>query len=123
MTKHERVARLIAAELQAGPPIGPCWTEPWEDVRNILAREYQDVEETPPKKKGKKEKEFNAGQPHTFQEWSDHGYRIKKGSKATGRNEAGVATFIRNQVVVNNDVEITRYPLDEMFFPDESELF
>jgi len=124
MTKHERVARQIAAELQDWPPHGPCWSELWEEVRNILAKEYSDVEETPPeKKKKKKEKKFNERQPHTFQEWSDHGYRIVKGSKSTARNEVGVATFTRNQVVINNDVEITRYPLDEEFFPDASELY
>lgn len=122
MTKHERVARQIAAELQDWPPHGPCWSELWEEIRNILAKEYVDVEELVPKKK-KKEKKFDAGTPHTFQEWSEHGYRIKKGSKSTARNDVGVATFTKNQVVVDRDVEVARYTPDEEFLPDESELF
>lgn len=34
----------------------------------------------------------------TFDEWSSAGYRIKKGSKAVGRNDKGVPVFSVHQV-------------------------
>ena len=36
--------------------------------------------------------------PGTFDEWLIRGYRVKKGEKATGRNDEGRATFTRAQV-------------------------
>lgn len=148
MSKHERVAKRIAAEVQNWPPHGPCVGELWEAIRDILVREYssesenewlplpagfhnnnpladriQEIGNQKKKEKEKKEKKFNEKKPHTFQEWSDNGFRVMKGQKSTGRNDVGVATFTRNQVIIHNDEIVARYPLDDEFFPDELDLF
>lgn len=34
----------------------------------------------------------------TFDEWVEHGYRVKAGMKSAGRNAAGKATFTMKQV-------------------------
>lgn len=34
----------------------------------------------------------------TFDEWSDAGYKIKKGSKSASRNDRGIPTFTSDQV-------------------------
>lgn len=38
----------------------------------------------------------------TFKEWKARGYHVIKGQKATGRNDAGEATFTKKQVAVNH---------------------
>jgi hypothetical protein len=76
-----------------------------------------------------KPKKFNARVSHTFQDWSDAGYRINKGSKATGRDETGKATFKPSQVTLSGDIIIATYGTgddrDRDDFPpfDESECF
>lgn len=39
----------------------------------------------------------------TFDEWKATGYQVKKGEKATGRNDEGKATFRRTQVKRRDD--------------------
>lgn len=34
----------------------------------------------------------------TFDEWAEHGYRVRAGMKSAGRNKAGKATFTMKQV-------------------------
>ena len=59
-----------------------------------------------------KPKKFNARVSHTFQDWSDAGYRINKGSKATSRDETGKATFKPNQVTLCGDIIVASYDSD-----------
>ncbi len=49
----------------------------------------------------------------TFNDWSDAGYKILKGSKSVGRNSAGVALFSSEQVMYVAD--------DWLGDPDESD--
>ena len=70
----------------------------------------------------------NTDEVRTFDEWSEEGYRIDKGSKATGRNEAGVCTFDRSQVTDiykdSNREKYSRYGIgygewDDMIAPEQ----
>lgn len=49
----------------------------------------------------------------TFQDWSDDGYKIIKGSKAVSRNAAGVCVFSGAQVVKYSYPEIGEEEYDE----------
>ena len=54
-----------------------------------------------------------AGQLRTFQEWSDDGYKIIKGSKSVGRNADGVCVFNGTQVVKYSPPEVGEQEYDE----------
>ena len=42
----------------------------------------------------------------TYEEWSELGYQVRKGEKATGRNKEGGATFTRDQTDErDNDID------------------
>ena len=57
----------------------------------------------------KRKKAFDDSKPHTFQEWSENGYRIRKGEHATGKDKAGTFTFTRDQVYENRDRVVAQY--------------
>lgn len=127
MNKYDRVAKQIAGEALNWPPCGPCWNELWEEIRDILKKEFPldgggdtflplpaGFHDNNPKKLSSTEETFNSEEPHTFKEWSDHGYRIKKGEHASGRNEAMERTFKRDQVWKNNDRMIACYDDEEI---------
>ena len=119
MDKLECIARETAAEALDWPPHGPCTSELWEEIRDKLEKEFGEPEskwlplpagfhDNNPladevRKMEEKSKKFDERKPHTFQEWSDHGFRIIKGSKSTGRSDENVATFKRNQVILIED--------------------
>ena len=44
--------------------------------------------------------EFDPSVPHTFHEWSNAGFKIKKGTRSLFRNEAGAAIFNPDQVIL-----------------------
>jgi hypothetical protein len=57
-----------------------------------------------------------AEEAHTFKEWKARGYMVKRGEKATGRNQDGAATFTKKQVkwytpMYNGDY----YDLDDFY--------
>lgn len=159
MSKYDRVAKEIAGEALNWPPAGPCWSELWEEIRDILKREFPEAEgkseflplpagfkrnnpladavsefaDPPPgyhyygDDTKEQEGPFNSEKPHTFKEWSDHGYRIKKGEHASGRNEAMERTFKRDQVWKNGDRIVASYspcgPDDDDFEFDGDDFF
>ncbi len=110
MDKYTRVAKKIAGEALSWPPAGPCASELWEEVRAILIHEFpgNEIIPDPPI--------FNSEEPHTFNEWSENGYRIKKGEHATGKNKENKHTFTRDQVYSNNDIVVATYDCDEDIF-------
>ena len=144
MDKFDRIAREIAAEALDWPPHGPCTAELWEEIRDILRREFgesdsewlplpagfhnnnplaetlDDLKKTRDKKS---EKKFDERKSHTFQEWSDHGFRILKGSKSTGRNDENMATFKRNQVIIHDDPVVASWSPEDHDYELDPELY
>ncbi len=111
---YERLGRFLANfDMER---FGPG-RELWEDFANTLREAFPN---TPPKltkqeradRKFLKEHEspkFNARSSHTFQEWSDAGYRIVKGSHSKSRNKENQALFLPSQVILSGDRVAARW--------------
>ena len=54
-------------------------------------------------------KKINAKKSHTFHEWSEAGYRIKKGTRSLSRDKDGAALFKPDQVILSGDRVVARY--------------
>lgn len=52
---------------------------------------------------------------HTFDEWREAGYRVKKGARMCGRNEDGIAVFSSNDVYYPFGSFRSREPVDYDF--------
>ncbi len=111
MDGYERLGRLFA---NFNTERFGSSRELWEDFADVLREAFPD---TPPKLtkqeraklKEHQEPKFNPRISHTFQEWSDEGYRIIKGSHSKSRNEENQALFLPSQVILSGDRVVARW--------------